>query len=221
MSLLQRAPEERVRIIVPRVAAVDAVVVRVVTGAAELALISSPAVPVRFLHRKRAAVVPLSGDDTRVDGTLLAIPGRGGRVRDDLLHFLEDVVPFGRPRPARPATPQRREFARVTLVRPVAMVPAGFRVGWLNGFTRDLSAGGVLVTGAQALEAGDRLRLRFELDAEDDLLDTPARVVRADEDWGLRALRLEGLDERTRDRMAKFVLQRQQRALAELRARAS
>src|SRR3954454_12672658 len=113
MSLSHRAPEQRVRILVPRVAAVDAVVVRVVTGAAELALTSHPAVPVRFLHRRRASIVPLAGD-TGVDGTLLPVPGRGGRVRDDLLHFLEDVLPIA-------ARRQRREFARVTLVRPVAM----------------------------------------------------------------------------------------------------
>jgi PilZ domain-containing protein len=213
MSLLHRRPEERVRIVVPRVAAVDALVVRVVTGAAEFLIAADPGVPVRFLHRRRAVVMPLDGDD-RIDGTLLAVPGRNGRVRDDLLHFLEDVIPLAPPRP------RRREFARVPVVRPVAMVPTGFRVGWLNGFTRDLSAGGLLVTGAQALELGDRLRLRVDLDGEEDLLDTPARVVRADDDWGLRALRLEGLDERARERLVRFVHERQRRALAELRARA-
>jgi hypothetical protein len=213
MSLLHRGSEERVRILVPRVASVDAYVVRMVTGAAELLLAGDPGVPVRFLHRRRAAILPLTGDD-RVDGTLLAVPGNGGRVRDDLLHFLEDVIPLA------PPSRQRREFARVTLVRPIAMVPAGFRVGWLNGFTRDLSAGGLLVTGAQALEPGDRLRLRVPLEHEDDLLDTPARVVRSDDDWGLRALRLEGLDQRTRERLVRFVLERQRHALAELRARA-
>jgi len=212
MSLLRQGAEERVQVLVPRVAAVEAVVVRVVTGAAELALLSRPPVPVRFLHRRRAAVVG-PGPDERADGTLLAVPGRGGRVRDDLLHFLQDVVAL--------APPQRREFARVTLVRPVTMVPDGFKVGWLNGFTRDVSAGGLLVAGAQALERGDRLRLRFELEHEDDLLDLLARVVRTDDDWGLRALRLERLDEHLRDRLARFVLERQRRALAELRARAS
>jgi PilZ domain-containing protein len=214
MNVLGRGPEERVRVLVPRVATVEAVVVRAVDGAAELALSGASVVPARFLHRKRATIVPLAGDN-RVDGTLFAVPGSEGGVRDDLLHFLQAVVPLAQPR-----RPQRREEARVDLVRPVAMVPDGFRVGWLNGFTRNVSAGGVLVAGADALSSGDRLRLRFELDSEEDLVDVVARVVRADDTWGLRGLRLEGVDERERERIVRFVFERQRRALAELRARA-
>lgn len=213
--MLGGGPEERVRVLVPRVATIEAVVSRAVDGAAELTLVQRPGVPVRFLHRRRATVVPLAGDD-RVDGTLFAVPGDGGRVREDLLHFLRAVVPLA----PRRREQQRRDHARVDLVRPVAMVPDGFRVGWLNGFTRNVSAGGVLVAGADALEAGDRLRLRFELDSEEDLLDVLARVVRADDAWGLRGLRLEGVGERERERIVKYVFARQRRALAELRARA-
>ena len=104
-------------------------------------------------------------------------------------------------------------------MRPVALIPDGFKVGWLNGFTRNVSAGGVLIAGADALEAGDRLRLRFELDDEDDLIDLLARVVRADDAWGLRGLRLERLTDRERERIVKFVFARQRRALAQLRSR--
>ncbi len=204
------------RVLVPRVATVQAVVVRAVTGAAELALTETPDVPLRFLHRRRATIVPLAGDN-RVDGTLLAVPGAHGRVRDDLLHFLQAVVPLAPPR----TQPQRREAARIDLVRPVAMIPDGFKVGWLNGFTRNVSAGGVLVAGAEALESGDRLRLRFELDSEDDLVDLLARVVRTDDAWGLRGLRLEGLHDRERERIVRFVFARQRRALAELRSRSA
>jgi hypothetical protein len=215
MTFLRRGHDERVRIFVPRVATVDATVVRAVTGAAELLLDDRPAVPVRFLHRRRAFVASSDGAE-RLDGTLLAVPGPNGRVRDDLLHFLQDVVPLA---PVPPA--QRREFARVDVIRPVTIVPAGFQVGWLNGSTRNLSAGGVLVAGADMLRHGDRLRLRMGLDGdEDDLLDLLARVVRADADRGLRGLRLEHVDQRLRDRLARFVLEKQRRALAELRARA-
>jgi hypothetical protein len=212
---LRRGQEERVRVLVPRVTTVEATVLRAVSGAAELALTSKPDVPLRFLHRRKATIVPLAGDN-RVDGTLLAVPGPHGRVRDDLLHFLQAVVPLAPPR-----KPQRRDQARIDLVRPVAMIPEGFKVGWLNGFTRNVSAGGVLVAGADALESGDRLRLRFELDSEDDLVDLLARVVRADDTWGLRGLRLEGIDERERERIVRFVFARQRRALAELRSRSA
>jgi hypothetical protein len=210
---LRRGQEERVRVLVPRVATLEATVVRAVTGAAELALTATPDVPLRFLHRRKATIVPLAGDG-RVDGTLLAVPGPQGRVREDLLHFLKAVVPLA---PARPA--QRRDEVRIDLVRPVAIIPDGFKVGWLDGFTRNVSAGGVLVTGAEALGAGDRLRLRFELDDEDDLIDLLARVVRADDAWGLRGLRLERLTDRERERIVKFVFARQRRALALLRSR--
>jgi hypothetical protein len=207
--------EERVRVLVAQVATFEASVLRVVSGAAELAIVSAPGLPARFLHRRRATIVPLSADD-RVDGTLLAVPGAHGRVREDVLHFLQAVVPLAPPRRATPQ--QRRDAVRVDLVRPVAMVPEGFRVGWLNGFTRNVSAAGVLVAGAEALEAGDRLRLRFELDSEEDLIDLLARVVRADDAWGLRGLRLERLGDRERERIVRFVFARQRRAMAELRS---
>ena len=210
---LRRGQEERVRVLVPRVATLEATVVRAVTGAAELALTATPDVPLRFLHRRKATIVPLTGDG-RIDGRLLAVPGPHGRIRDDLLHFLKAVVPLAPPR-----APQRRDEIRIDLVRPVALIPDGFKVGWLNGFTRNVSAGGVLIAGADALEAGDRLRLRFELDDEDDLIDLLARVVRADDTWGLRGLRLERLTDRERERIVKFVFARQRRALAELRSR--
>jgi hypothetical protein len=216
MSAVARGPEERVRVLVPRVTSVDALVVRVVTGAAELALVGPATVPPRFLHRRKATIVPATGDG-RVDGTLLAVPGPHGRVRDDLLHFLQAVVPLA---PPRPIQPQRREAARIELVRPVAMVPEGFRVGWLNGYTMNMSAGGVLVAGAEALDEGARLRLRFELESEDDLLDVLARVVRADGHGGLRGLRLEGVPERERERIVRFVFAQQREALARLRATA-
>jgi len=210
---LRRGQEERVRVLVPRVATLEATVLRTVTGAAELALTAAPEVPLRFLHRRKATIVPLSGDG-RVDGRVLAVPDAHGRVREDLLHFLKAVVPLAPPRAA-----QRRDEVRVDLVRPVAIIPEGFKVGWLDGFTRNVSAGGILVAGAEALDAGDRLRLRFELDSEEDLIDLLARVVRADDAWGLRGLRLERLTDRERERIVKFVFARQRRALAELRSR--
>jgi hypothetical protein len=210
---LRRGQEERVRVLVPRVATLEATVVRAVTGAAELALTATPDIPLRFLHRRKATIVPLTGDD-RIDGRLLAVPGPHGRVRDDLLHFLKAVVPLAPPR-----APQRRDEVRIDLVRPVALIPDGFKVGWLNGFTRNVSAGGVLIAGADALEAGDRLRLRFELEDEDDLIDLLARVVRADDAWGLRGLRLERLTDRERERIVRFVFARQRRALTLLRSR--
>jgi PilZ domain len=214
MTRLRRGQEERVRLLVPRLVTLEAIVTRAVAGAAELALLQRPEVPLRFLHRRRATIVPIDGAG-RLDGRLLAVPDADGSVREDLLHFLQALVPLA-PR----AAAQRRDHARIELVRPVTMIPAGFQVGWLNGFVHNVSAGGVLVAGADALESGDRLRLRFELDDDQDLMDLVARVVRADGDSGLRGLRLEGLSERERERIVRFVFARQRQVLAQLRARA-
>jgi hypothetical protein len=194
----------------------DTRVVRVVPGAAELLLLSEAPVPLRVLHRRAVILVPAGGGDERLDGTLLAVPDAEGRLREDLVHFLESVVPL-----RRAAPPQRRDFVRIDLARPITMIPDGFKVGWLNGYIRNLSAGGLLVAGAERLDLGRRLRLRFELDDDAELLDLSARIVRSDQDWGLRGLRLEQLDEATQDKLARFVHERQRRALAELRARAT
>jgi len=202
---------ERVRIVVPRLASLEAVVARIVPGAAELALLAAPPLPLRFVHKRRATILPIAGDD-RIDGTLLAVPGPTGAVRDDVLHFLRTVMPFAAAR-----RPQRREDVRIDLVRPAAMVPDRLQRGWLNGFTRNVSAGGILVAGAEALGAGDRLRLRFELESEDDLFDVVARVVRVDDAWGLRGLRLEQIDPRERERLVRYVFTAQRLALQRLR----
>jgi hypothetical protein len=210
MAILRRGQQERVLVHVPRFAALNAVVVRTVPGASELAFPEATAVPIRFLHRRRASVTPRDGRDRRT-GTLLAVPGDDGRIRRDILHFVEAVLPLA-------AAPQRREHARIDIIRPVAMVPAGFQVGWLTGQTRNVSADGILVTGAEALEAGDRLRVRFELTGEDDLVDLSARVVRSEDRWGLRGLRLDGRQAAERERIVRFVFEQQRRALQALRA---
>lgn len=201
--------EERVVVHVPRMAPFEAVVARVVEGGAELALTSAPGVPLRFLHHRAATVAPPNGDET-LAGTLLGVAGRHGRLREDVLHFIHA-------REAVPAADQRRAFARVETIRPVTMVPARFKVGWLDGATRNLSAGGALVTGAARLAEGERLRLVMELDPAAGVeLDLQAKVVRSDED-GLAGLRLERLGAADREQLVRWVTARQREALAELR----
>lgn len=209
---LRRTTPERVRVVVPNVLSLDAVVARAVPGAAELALTTAPPLSPRFLHRRRAVVLPVQGEG-RLEGMLLAVAGQHGGVRDDVLRVLEDVAST----PGR-RVGGRRDFARVDVALPVTMVPDGLQRGWLDGFARNLSAGGILVAGADVLELGDRLRMRVALE-DDDLLDLVARVVREDA-RGLRGLRLEGLDDPARERIVRYVFARQRRALA-LRARAA
>jgi hypothetical protein len=205
--------DEQVRVVVPRVGTLYARVVRVVPGAAELMLSPGSPVTARALHRHTAVVMPDGHGEGRLDGTLLAVADQGGRLRDDLVHFLQSVVALRRPSP-----PQRRDFARVDFARPLTMVPEGARVTRLDGFIRNLSAGGLLVAGAGKLDLGRRLRVHFALG--DDEVDAHGRIVRADDEWGLRGVRLEELDAPTHAHLARFVTERQRRALAQLRARA-
>ena len=108
----------------------------------------------------------------------------------------------------------KRRGVRVQLIRPVAIVPETFKVGWLNGATRNISVGGILVSGAEQLRAGEGLRLRFELDHEDDVIDLRGRVVRDDDPWGLRGVRIESAGERERERLIRFIYESQRRQLA-------
>jgi c-di-GMP-binding flagellar brake protein YcgR len=112
---------------------------------------------------------------------------------------------------------QRRAFHRAPVIAPVTLVPARFRVGWLEGRTRDLSASGALVSGAERLREGERLRVLLEL-GPDDLLDASGRVVRIEES-GLAGLRLDRLAEKDRERLVRYVALRQRESLAALRNR--
>ena len=198
-----RSPDApRVRVHVRSGPVLEALLVRAVEGAAELVLVGGPAAAPRFLHRSAATIVQ-EDDGRRVDVTLLAVE-RDGAVSDDVLQAVW-----------LPA--QRREHARITVVRPVTLVPDGLQRGWLRGRTRDLSAGGALVSGAPQLQPGHRLRLLLDLaDQQDVQVDVPATVVRADSD-GLRALDFGPLRPGEQDRIARWVRRREIEALRRLR----
>jgi hypothetical protein len=119
------------------------------------------------------------------------------------LHYVRDHLPGS-----------KRRGVRVQLIRPVAIVPESFKIGWLNGATRNVSVGGILVSGAEQLQSGDGLRLRFELDHEDDVIDIKGRVVRDNDPWGLRGVRIESAGERERERLIRYIYESQRRAIA-------
>lgn len=238
------APDELVRVEVPGLGALRARVVRAVPGAAELLVLrprdgapGAPDLPPRFLHGRACAVT--LGEATggeRIDGRLVAVRTPAGGLDRELLHFVLGVPraptaglagaaayaaaasasppPFRAVHP-QPAAAQRRTFHRVPVERPITLVPERFRVGWLDGRTLDLSAGGALVRGAERLREGDRMRVLLEL-APDRIIDTSGRIVRID-DRGLAGVALHGLTAQEREGLARYVALRQQLALAELR----
>lgn len=214
------ALDERVQVFVPGLRALPARVVRAVPGAAELLLAgkhgADPLVPARFLHGHHGHLRP--GDPSasgEIPGRFVAVRTWDDRLHPALVHVVFTIGRSASPRAGAPMGVQRRAFHRAPVTAAVTLVPERFRVGWLDGRTRDLSAGGALVTGAERLREGDRLRLVLEL-GPDDLLDTGGRIVRIDGD-GLAGLRMDGLSPAERERLVRYVALRQREALAALR----
>lgn len=174
---LTGAPE-RVRLTVPGVGAVDAVVVRAVPGAAELLLTGPPPAPARVLHRRpaRIASLPPAPPDV-LPATLLAVPDAHGALRADLVLALFAIRPGdAAPAPADPAAaggaddapagaPDRRAAIRVPVLRAVSIHHPGVVTG-IQARTQDVSAAGLSLRGTSALVLGDLVRLRLMLDRE-------------------------------------------------------
>jgi hypothetical protein len=94
MNLGMAADLERVRLFVDRIGAVEAVVARLVPGAAELVFTSAPPAPARLMHRRTGRTEGVGDDPPAITtGTILAVAGPSGQVREDIVHFLfTDVV---------------------------------------------------------------------------------------------------------------------------------
>ena len=219
------APDERVRLVVPGVGDIPARVVRAVPGAAEVFLgagdDTATPVPARFLHGRTCHVTPPHAGSCaeRIEARLVAVQTWDGGLHPALLHVVFTMArsaPAAAP-PRRHRGVQRRAFHRAPVTAPITLVPERFRVGWLDGRTRDLSAGGALVAGAERLREGDRLRVLLELGPQE-LLDTGGRIVRIDGD-GLAGVRMDRLSAADRDRLVRYVALRQREALAALRRR--
>jgi len=226
-------PHERVHLAVPGVGGVPARVVRAVPGAAELLLLSPGeggpgSVPARFLHGRACRLTSADpGAAGSLDGRVVAVRTWDGGLHSELVHVVFTAVRSSpvraRPAPFTPSTPapaptrpaQRRAFHRAAVVTPVTLVPVRFRVGWLDGRTRDLSAGGALVSGAERLREGDRLRVLLEL-GPDELLDTDGQIIRIDA-AGLAGMKMGRLSAADRERLVRYVTLRQRDALAALR----
>ena len=156
-----------------------------------------------------ALFMPLDGEPGLMEGHEAVIEFTSERG----LHRIEGLVREAGPeadvldfeRRLEPALLQRREFARADAVVPVRV--------WLDegdeveAFTLNVSGGGLLLNGAEALSIGDVVW--FELELGDAPLGGRARVVREDADGG-RGLQID-VPEKGRDRLVRFVFDRQRR----------
>ena len=115
---------------------------------------------------------------------------------------------------AAPEITQRREFVRVPSVQSVVLGGETDCVK-IDGKALDLSGGGMLLSGADGIEADSVVRFSLSLGAGAPEIEGQARVVRADQE-GRRALVFEQISADDRQRLIHFVFERQREALAKV-----
>ncbi len=189
---------DRAALVVDGLAPLAVTVAATQARAATLVLADPGAVPVRLLHRRRAAV-EVAGAVTRfrAEGAVAMVAGRGDRVRGDVVSFL-----FAPPEP-----PPRRAAPRAPAVVPVTVVPVRAELPPRRGATVDLSGAGALLRGAAGLEPGAPLSLLLELPGEDLPIPAAGEVVRATAD-GLRGVRLDRVRPADRALLQRFLATR-------------
>jgi hypothetical protein len=130
----------------------------------------------------------------RVEATIVAA-GRGGLL--ELLALTEAQVA------------QRREHVRVSAPLPATVTPADPDRPALATFTIDLSGAGVLVAGAGPVRRGDAVAVTLRLPGADAPIAAPrSRVVRRGAS-GHVALAFGGLARADRERIVRYVFERQ------------
>jgi hypothetical protein len=190
-----------------------------VSGAHALQLRAAP-VPVRSLHRLPAT---LRREGARpIRGLLVAVPVEGGGLHASRLDFVEDIAAVARPEAvdeavARAPAHQRRSAVRVPATLPYTFSAVIAEREWGEGHTVDLSVGGALVGGIEAGLPGDRLRGRLVLPGGLEPVRAQLRVQRVTAD-GSRAVRVESIHPRDRDRVSQFIAARQRELLRARRA---
>jgi c-di-GMP-binding flagellar brake protein YcgR len=107
-----------------------------------------------------------------------------------------------------PELHQRRDHVRVEAVRPLHLQAENVPGGRAISHTLNVSAGGMLIAGPEALAVGDRLNFRLDLGDTHPPVDAEAQVIRVDED-GARAIRIEAIGARAREAIIHFAFERQ------------
>ncbi len=196
--------------------------VRLITGyEGKLTTPEGERVPVRVVERPGNTlmlVVLLAADEglapEPMEPLLLEYTSAHGLVRlqGDAVLEQRDLLRFTAAR--TPEIVQRREFVRVAGAQRVE-VEADGNDGAVKTHAVDVSGGGMLLSAADGLELGAQIRFRLEL--EDELpIEGRARVVRAD-GGEQRGVVFEEIDEADRQRLIRFIFDRQRAALARTR----
>ena len=194
LQVLSLRPHDRVVVMVESFPALPATVVETSPTEATL-LLDPPAVPVRVLHRKPAAIeVTVEHRRYRGDGFIAMVASRG-KVRNDAIafHFTNAESPVRRVHPRAPA------------VLPVTLVPIHTPLTTARALTVDISAGGALVRGSADLEHGTPVLMHLELPDEDLPIPAKGAIVRRTPE-GLMGVRLDTMRDSDRALVVDWVL---------------
>lgn len=133
---------------------------------------------------------------------LVRLEGNGTVVAQDLVHFHHegavDVV-------------QRREFVRVSAVRPLelARVGADGKPGeWIGSLTVNVSGNGLLVAGPDTLDVGALVDVRLLPVEGEESIAARGRVARIG-DSGQRGIAIEQIEREDRRRLVRFVFEQE------------
>jgi hypothetical protein len=135
----------------------------------------------------------------RVHGRITTVGGRVGVLR--LSRCGGEVI-------------QRREWARVDAALQVRVSAA---LGVVRTHTQNLSAGGMLVLDPLRLDGGESVAFALELEPGGAWIDGGATVVAARPDEGIAALRIDRVAASDRERIVRWILQRQRHAIRMVR----
>lgn len=106
---------------------------------------------------------------------------------------------------------QEREFVRIRSARP-ALVFGGPEMVQINSCTVDISGGGFLLAGADALKVGDRVHFQLDLPEGELPVTGSGKVVRIDP-YGHRGIVFTDIKELDRRRLIRFIFDCQRAAL--------
>ncbi len=109
---------------------------------------------------------------------------------------------------AEPEIDQRRDHVRVCAPIPGLVAPSDGHRPPLHTYTIDVSGAGVLVAGAGPVQVGDAVAVTLKLPGGEPPLVARSHIVRVDPD-GRAAVAFDELDARERERLVRFVFERQ------------
>jgi PilZ domain len=134
---------------------------------------------------------------------LVRFQGKAKREAHDTLTFHVQQAPEAL---------QRREFVRVDAAQPVVLISEEDDTV-LSGHAIEVSGGGMLLTGPEALGLDATVRFTLNLGDGRDPINGSGRIIRV-EGSGRRALVYDQISQADRQRLIRFVFERQRTALA-------